>query len=219
MTQALVMPDLTLALEHWRQDPGGTYRTWFLWEERIKNFRSIRRGLQAVVQEIEAGTFGTAYRGCTKPLDQLQNFTIMVIESRLHSQCRRQVRIEPVPRENQWGVVNRADGAKDMRPAATVAARPARGVVLSPAGRANRHSSLGCQERWRIRQPMRPQRRGWHPEGQPQALQRGTRGIIHGPRRLLSAGMELRPQLAGLTLVQGGRPGQARTQRLVGAGR
>src|SRR3546814_8129117 len=33
------------------------------WEERIKNFRSIRRGLQAVVQEIDAGTFGNAYRG------------------------------------------------------------------------------------------------------------------------------------------------------------
>jgi len=30
-------------LERWRGDPGGTYQTWFLWEERIKNFRSIRR--------------------------------------------------------------------------------------------------------------------------------------------------------------------------------
>ena len=47
----------------WREDAGGTYRTWFLWEERVKNFRSIRRGLQAVVREIEAGTFGNAYRG------------------------------------------------------------------------------------------------------------------------------------------------------------
>ncbi len=47
----------------WRDDPGGAYRTWFHWEERIKNFRSIRRGLQAVVREIEAGTFGNAYRG------------------------------------------------------------------------------------------------------------------------------------------------------------
>src|SRR3990167_4877175 len=55
--------DLAPLLQHWRQDAGGTYRTWFLWEERIKNFRSIRRGLQAVVLEIEAGTFGTAYRG------------------------------------------------------------------------------------------------------------------------------------------------------------
>lgn len=50
-------------LMRWRDDPGATYRTWFLWEERVKNFRSIRRGLQAVVREIEAGTFGNAYRG------------------------------------------------------------------------------------------------------------------------------------------------------------
>jgi type II restriction enzyme len=50
-------------IQRWRADSGGTYRSWFLWEERIKNFRSIRRGLGAVVAEIEAGTFGTAYRG------------------------------------------------------------------------------------------------------------------------------------------------------------
>lgn len=50
-------------IQRWRDDPGGTYRSWFLWEERLKNFRAIRRGLQAVVQEIEHGTFGTAYRG------------------------------------------------------------------------------------------------------------------------------------------------------------
>ncbi|MES2919362.1 MAG: type II restriction endonuclease [Pseudomonadota bacterium] len=50
-------------LQRWRSDPGGTYQSWFLWEERIKNFRSIRRGLQAVIAEIEAGTFGTQYRG------------------------------------------------------------------------------------------------------------------------------------------------------------
>ncbi|MFZ5635611.1 MAG: type II restriction endonuclease [Pseudomonadota bacterium] len=50
-------------LARWRDLPACTYRSWFLWEERIKNFRSIRRGLQAVVQEIETGTFGNAYRG------------------------------------------------------------------------------------------------------------------------------------------------------------
>jgi type II restriction enzyme len=33
------------------------------WAERIKNFRSIRRGIQQVVSEIKAGAFGTAYRG------------------------------------------------------------------------------------------------------------------------------------------------------------
>ncbi len=46
----------------WRDDVGSTYRTWFLWEERIKNFRSIRRGLSIVVEEIEARTFGASYR-------------------------------------------------------------------------------------------------------------------------------------------------------------
>ncbi len=50
-------------LERWRGDPGGTYQTWFLWEERIKNFRSIRRGIQQVVAEIQEGSFGNVYRG------------------------------------------------------------------------------------------------------------------------------------------------------------
>jgi len=49
-------------IEQWRADAGGTYRSWFLWPERIKNFRSIRRGLEAVVTEIEAGTFGNQYK-------------------------------------------------------------------------------------------------------------------------------------------------------------
>src|SRR5512134_1230315 len=47
----------------WREDPGGTYQAWFLWEERLKNFRSIRRGIGQVVAEIEAGTFGNVYKG------------------------------------------------------------------------------------------------------------------------------------------------------------
>lgn len=50
-------------IQRWRDDPGATYRSWFLWDERLKNFRSIRRGLQQVVAEIGAGTFGVAYRG------------------------------------------------------------------------------------------------------------------------------------------------------------
>lgn len=58
------MPDMLRELiERWREDPGSTYRCWFLWEERLKNFRSIRRGIWQVVEEIEAGTFGNAYRG------------------------------------------------------------------------------------------------------------------------------------------------------------
>ena len=55
------------ALRHlilrWKEDSGGTYRAWFLWDERLKNFRSIRRGLQQVISEIAAGTFGNVYRG------------------------------------------------------------------------------------------------------------------------------------------------------------
>lgn len=56
--------DLTDSLiQRWKSDPGGTYQSWFLWEERLKNFRSIRRGLMQVVDEIGKGTFGNAYRG------------------------------------------------------------------------------------------------------------------------------------------------------------
>ena len=47
----------------WRDDPGATYTTWFLWEDRLKNFRSIRRGMDQVVNEIEAATFGNVYKG------------------------------------------------------------------------------------------------------------------------------------------------------------
>jgi type II restriction enzyme len=50
-------------IHRWREDPNATYQSWFLWDERIKNFRSIRRGLVQVVAEIEAGRFGVAYRG------------------------------------------------------------------------------------------------------------------------------------------------------------
>jgi type II restriction enzyme len=50
-------------LVRWREDPGSAYQSWFLWEERLKNFRSIHRGIAAVVAEIEAGTFGNVYKG------------------------------------------------------------------------------------------------------------------------------------------------------------
>jgi type II restriction enzyme len=54
---------LRTLIHRWRDDPGSTYRTWFLWDERLKNFRSIRRGLGEVVRQIEAGTFGNVYKG------------------------------------------------------------------------------------------------------------------------------------------------------------
>lgn len=52
-------------IDRWKADPHATYRTWFLWEERLKNFRSIRRGIGQIVREIEGGSFGNVYRGST----------------------------------------------------------------------------------------------------------------------------------------------------------
>ena len=54
---------LRTLIVRWRDDPGGTYRAWFLWEQRLKNFRSIRRGIRQVVAEIDAGKFGNVYKG------------------------------------------------------------------------------------------------------------------------------------------------------------
>ena len=58
-----MLDPLRTLITRWRDDAGGTYRTWFLWEERIKNFRSIRRGLAEVVSEVDSGTFGNVYKG------------------------------------------------------------------------------------------------------------------------------------------------------------
>ncbi len=33
--------DVRTLIDRWRADPGGTYQTWFLWDERLKNFRSM----------------------------------------------------------------------------------------------------------------------------------------------------------------------------------
>ena len=63
VSQAPAEDPLRTLIARWRNDPGGTYCTWFLWEERLKNFRSIRRGITGVVAEIEAGTFGNLYKG------------------------------------------------------------------------------------------------------------------------------------------------------------
>lgn len=58
-------PDAAVAtlITRWKDDPGGAYKTWFLWDQRIKNFRSIRTGIAEVVREIDAGTFGNVYKG------------------------------------------------------------------------------------------------------------------------------------------------------------
>jgi type II restriction enzyme len=55
--------DLRALIARWREDPGGAYRGWFLWGERLKNFRSIRRGIREVVAEVQNDTFGNVYKG------------------------------------------------------------------------------------------------------------------------------------------------------------
>lgn len=57
------MQEIKPLLSLWRDDPGGTYRTWFLWKDRLRNFGAIRRGLVEIVREIQDGTFGNLYRG------------------------------------------------------------------------------------------------------------------------------------------------------------
>ncbi|MHB1069807.1 MAG: type II restriction endonuclease [Gemmatimonadaceae bacterium] len=54
---------LATLLGRWREDPAGSYHRWFLWDERLKNFRSIRRGLSLVVEQIRSDNFGRQYRG------------------------------------------------------------------------------------------------------------------------------------------------------------
>lgn len=60
---SLFMTEIRTLIGRWREDPGATYRSWFLWEERTKNFRAIRRGILQVVDDIERGTFGNVYKG------------------------------------------------------------------------------------------------------------------------------------------------------------
>ena len=54
---------VTNLISRWKEDAGSAYATWFLWEDRLKNFRSIRRGIAQVAREIAERRFGNAYRG------------------------------------------------------------------------------------------------------------------------------------------------------------
>lgn len=56
------MDMLSTLLSRWHDDPGGSYRRWFLWEERLKNFRGIRKGIAVVVDAIRADRLGRQYR-------------------------------------------------------------------------------------------------------------------------------------------------------------
>lgn len=56
------MSDIENLIVSWKHDTSSTYHTWFLWEERLKNFRSIRRGLSRIVNEIQTDEFGRVYK-------------------------------------------------------------------------------------------------------------------------------------------------------------
>ncbi|HRP96238.1 MAG TPA: hypothetical protein PL143_08315 [Rhodocyclaceae bacterium] len=60
MTRLAMTQPLRALIERWKHDPGSTCSTWFPWDERSKNFRSIRRRIARVVEDIEAGSFGNA---------------------------------------------------------------------------------------------------------------------------------------------------------------
>ena len=50
--------------EAYKADPESVYNTWFISnEERLKAFRSIRRGVGAVVEDIKNGRFPNDFKG------------------------------------------------------------------------------------------------------------------------------------------------------------
>jgi type II restriction enzyme len=51
-------------IAQYKSDPESVYNTWFVGgEERMKAFRSIRRGVRDTVDSISAGTFGSDFKG------------------------------------------------------------------------------------------------------------------------------------------------------------
>jgi type II restriction enzyme len=54
--------------ERYRDDPESVHHTWFLGPDRLKAFRTIRRGVQCVVDDILSGRFPQDYRGSSLEL-------------------------------------------------------------------------------------------------------------------------------------------------------
>lgn len=51
-------------IERYKQDPESVYNTWFIGsDERLKAFRSIRRGVAVVVDDIQHGRFPNDFKG------------------------------------------------------------------------------------------------------------------------------------------------------------
>lgn len=56
--------DLTQIIQQYKSDSESVYNTWFINnEERLKAFRSIRRGVQQVVEDIKTNNFGNDFKG------------------------------------------------------------------------------------------------------------------------------------------------------------
>ncbi len=56
--------DLVHVINRYKSDPESVYNTWFVSSaERMKAFRSIRRGVKDIVDSISAGTFGNDFKG------------------------------------------------------------------------------------------------------------------------------------------------------------
>ncbi len=55
---------LSPLIRQYKEDPESVFNTWFINnEERLKAFRSIRRGVQQVVNDIKGGQFGNDFKG------------------------------------------------------------------------------------------------------------------------------------------------------------
>ena len=67
--------DLGEIVKRYRSDPESVYNTWFIRSpERLKAFRSIRRGVMEVVKAIREESFGADFKG--SPLETvLQSIT------------------------------------------------------------------------------------------------------------------------------------------------
>lgn len=58
---------LTGLIDEYKQNPDLTYQSWFLHnEDRLKAFRSIRRGVLQVISDIKDGSFPNDFKGIGK---------------------------------------------------------------------------------------------------------------------------------------------------------
>lgn len=57
------MTDFPALLSRYREDLHSVHQTWFLTEDRLKSFRTVRRGVQQVVEDIQRGVFPNDFKG------------------------------------------------------------------------------------------------------------------------------------------------------------